>query len=154
MRGFRCTACHHTIFDKFFKHIGLNEKEYTIVRCALCGSGSTFPTPSEKEMFNFYTKDYQGLVKSNIIESNNPTLFAQSSRAVIEDSLQRIKWGWRKAGQKISDLHNLKYLDVGCGYGFSVEAGNQLGLISEGIDYDAHAIGLGKFHLGLNLNST
>ncbi len=125
---------------------GQDGRVYELLKCFLCGSGFVYPRPSSKELSAFYA-EYFGLCKTNIVDLGDRESIIRSNQAVIEDGVEFLSIILNKTGRK----KNYKYLDVGCGHGFSVVAGNSLGLISSGIDLDESSVALGVETLGLNL---
>jgi len=67
---------------------GLEGKCYDLVRCTTCGFIAVHPVPSDEELHAFYSRGYEGLCKSGIIEGENAI---QANRAVIEDGITRLR---------------------------------------------------------------
>lgn len=125
---------------------GIDDARYALNRCPECLSAFSLPRPSAEKLARFYSS-YDSLVKTNILESNEKREFLRGNLAVIEDCQERLSWIFHLA--KIPA--NSEYLDIGCGYGFSVYAGETYQLNSSGIDYDGVAVSYGKNALDLKL---
>lgn len=142
-----CLACHSGVGRQSVGEIeGQDARVYELLRCCSCGSGFVYPRPSPQELSAFYA-EYHGLCKTNIVDLGERESILRSNQAVIEDCVERLSMIVKKTGRK----NNYKYLDIGCGHGFSVVAGNSLGMISSGIDLDESAVALGVKTLGLSL---
>ena len=146
-----CSACGNDRQDTvLYSDVkGLDLKLYDIVSCNNCRFVTISPMPSTKYIRNFYEKNYNGLVKTNITEFNESSLFIKQNLSVIEDSRERIQWVINKT--HLRPTNELAYLDFGCGYGFSVLAGKEIGFSSSGVDFDEAAVLHGKNKLSLAL---
>jgi 2-polyprenyl-3-methyl-5-hydroxy-6-metoxy-1,4-benzoquinol methylase len=147
---YKCIACSASGEDISERAInGLDGREYYMSTCVNCGSCFVSPRPSDRSLKEFY-ENYDGLIKSNIIESNDSDDFITGNLSVIEDSAERLRW--ISQYKKLSS--SVRLLDVGCGYGFAVFAAKKIGIQALGIDYDLKAIDIGKKNLDISISVT
>ena len=106
-----------------------NKNGYELLACESCGSVTVDPWPTEKELVEFY-QSYEGT-----------TDYTAKRDKKIERSKKRIARLKRMTSRK-------KFLDIGCNYGFAVEAARQLGLDAHGIDIDATAVKSAQTNFG------
>ena len=113
-----CKACHADLTTA--KSLG-KKNNYNLLSCPKCGTVTVDPFPTVEQLIAFYqgykgTTDYQAKKKSKI----------------------------KRATRRIKNLKKLtegsRFLDVGCNYGFSVKAAQDLGLDAFGIDMDGTAV--------------
>ena len=112
-----CKACGEELLTG--DEIGKKD-DYSLLRCKRCQTVTVSPFPTEEELIAFY-QEYRG----------TPGYSAKKEKK-IRRAKKRIKKILRYARGK-------KFLDVGCNAGFTVEAAQQLGLDSMGIDVDCEA---------------
>ena len=123
--------------------LGIDKRKYNLVQCDNCGMIVVWPPPTAEFLDAFYTSDYKGKFKKGIIDYN-PLV---ANRAVIEDGYVKLKHVETFANIK----QRGKLLDIGCGHGFFVYAGQDLGYDALGVDIDPEAIKFGRFKLGVNI---
>jgi SAM-dependent methyltransferase len=94
---------------------------FTFLQCALCEAVTVDPFPTEAELTAFY-QAYEGT-----------TDYRRKQDKKIKRASKRL--------QKLMALtQGRDFLDVGCNYGFTVEAAKRLGLKAVGIDIDEMAV--------------
>ncbi|MEI8229659.1 MAG: class I SAM-dependent methyltransferase [Candidatus Peregrinibacteria bacterium] len=98
------------------------------------------PLPTVEEDMLFYREDKQ---LTNLITHAE---YADLRKRDREDTLRRI--AWLKA--KYPPSASTRLLDVGCGYGFFVDAAAEAGYSAEGIDLNTPSIAIARAH-GNNL---
>jgi len=107
---------------------------FKVVRCLTCGHVQQFPLPSPEENEAFHKTDEQ---TRRIMETPD---FAVLQRKSVADTDRRVKWvdSIRPSGA---------VLDVGCGYGFFVDALAKAGYQVTGLDIGEERLALAKAHL-------
>jgi len=108
---------------------------FKVVRCLTCGHVQLFPLPSSEEEAAFYDADCP--TRSLIGEVD----FSLEQSKAAADTARRVDW-----------LHSVlptegRVLDVGCGYGFFVDALAQTGYPATGIDASQERVSLAMARL-------
>ena len=145
---YKCDVCATTGYHKNWGSVeGIDGASYDLLECPDCSFVHVWPIPTEKFIDDFYRNHYQGRVKTNINEKENPL---KVNKSALEDCRKKIKYVERYAT-------NLKksnrVLDVGCGHGFFVHTSNQKGFLAEGVDIDQQAVEYGRKQLNLTIHS-
>jgi len=112
-----CKACNAPIGNY---SLGV-KNDYTLLACKACGSVTVSPFPTEKELIKFY-QSYEGTT---------------DYRAKKDKKIARAK---KRIIRLIKNAPGKRFLDVGCNYGFTVQAAKELKLKAHGIDIDATAV--------------
>lgn len=113
-----CKACHAALD---MRHSLGRKNGYDLLPCTVCGTVTVSPFPTVEELIAFY-QSYKG---------------STDYTAKKDKKIARAK----KRVQRLTGLAPGKdFLDVGCNYGFTVEAARQLGLAAKGIDIDDTAV--------------
>jgi len=136
---FTCLLCNNTTSAYLTSDLlrDDNSGRFPVVRCAVCGHTQLSPLPSEEEEDIFYMRDMQvrGLFDTVDLE--------MLRKKAVDDTERRKKWTTSKLNSKQD-----KVLDIGCGYGFFVNALEQDGYPTVGIDISEDRIELAKTHQG------
>jgi len=93
-----------------------------VVRCATCGLVQLSPLPSPEDEAAFYRADRQA---RNLVSDGDLALWRAKA---AQDTARRVDWLRRVQPDRAT------VLDVGCGYGFFVDALARLGYDATGID--------------------
>ena len=113
---------------------------FQVVRCLTCGHVQVAPLPAPEEDQAFYREDRQ---TRSLTGPADMAAWQQKSR---EDTARRVKWLERSMHrQPGAALRTI--LDVGCGYGFFVDALGRRGYNAVGIDVSAERLALARDHL-------
>lgn len=105
-----------------------------VVRCLTCGHVQLFPLPSVDEDVAFYEVDSQ---TRSLMGKVNFSLWQSKTAA---DTARRVSW-------LQSVLPGGEVLDVGCGYGFFVDALTRAGYQTTGVDTSQARLALAAKHL-------
>lgn len=106
---------------------------FKIVRCLTCGHVQLSPLPSPEEDVAYYNADSQTY---NLMKKADFALWQCKAAA---DTARRVRW-------LCSVLPDGKGLDVGCGYGFFVDALTRAGYRATGVDISQERLALAKAH--------
>jgi SAM-dependent methyltransferase len=113
-----CKACHANLSAA--KSRG-QKNGYNLLACTACGTVTVDPFPTIEQLIAFY-QGYKGT-----------TDYKAKRDSKIKRATRRIK--------KLKKLTNgRRFLDIGCNYGFTVKAAQDLGLEAFGIDMDDTAV--------------
>lgn len=121
-----CKACHALLAA----NMSIGDKNgYALLRCPSCASVTVDPWPAAGELHKLYqsykgTTDYQKKQDKKIARAR------------------------RRLARLVPQAPGKKFLDVGCNYGFTVEAARDLDLDAFGIDIDATAVHASKEMFG------
>ena len=121
-----CKACGHTLSTA--QNLG-TKNGFDLLKCADCDSVTVSPFPTVEELIAFY-QSYKG-----------STDYRAKEKRKIERATRRIR-------RLMSMTKGRTFLDVGCNYGFTVKAAQNLGLEPMGIDIDASAVADSKAAFG------
>lgn len=108
---------------------------FRVVRCLTCGHVQLSPLPSPAENAEFYQADSQ---TRNLMGEVDISLWQSKAAA---DTARRVAW----LRSVLPDRG--KVLDVGCGYGFFVDALAQIGYQATGVDVSQERLTLATAHL-------
>lgn len=107
-----------------------------VVRCLTCGHVQLFSLPSAEEDAALYEAD--SLTRSLMGEVDFPLEQNKASA----DTSRRVHWL-----RSVLPVGDGEVLDVGCGYGFFIDALTQAGYRATGIDVGEERLALAKAHL-------
>jgi len=107
---------------------------FSVVRCLTCGHVQLFPLPSLEEDAAFYEADQQ---TRRLMGETDFSLWQSKAAA---DIARRVNW-------LRSVLPRGNVLDVGCGYGFFVDALAKAGYRATGLDVSRERLALATAHL-------
>lgn len=144
-----CPVCSGNNFRiKYVGIKGVDYKQYDFIVCTACGFGTISPMPSNEELTDFYSANYESRTKTNIYHHVSGSDFIETNKSVIEDNLTLLSLikPYRTAEQK-------RLLDVGCGHGFMCYAAKLCGFDATGVDLDSDAKRIGGVHLGVKIIS-
>ena len=134
-RAYACDSCGSTAVPAPFVDVaGQDNRGYRLVRCQRCELVSVWPPPSPEFLNDFYSENYEGRIKSNIIDWNVDPI--ASNLPAIEDGYKKLDAILKYAGTGAWP----RLLDVGSGHGFFLYAARQRGFDASGIDIDRDAI--------------
>ena len=102
---------------------------YALLRCKSCQTVTVDPWPTVEQLVAFY-QSYEGT-----------TDYKKKKDRKIARAKRRLK-------RLMRQTEGRSFLDVGCNYGFTVEAARDLGLVAYGIDIDATAVNASKEMFG------
>lgn len=108
---------------------------FSVVRCLTCGHVQLFPLPSLEEDAAFYEADQQ---TRRLMGETDFSLWQSKAAA---DTARRVNW-LRSVLPRGGDV-----LDVGCGYGFFVDALAKAGYRATGLDVGRERLALATAHL-------
>lgn len=113
-----CKACSASLSGV----VSLGSKNgYELLRCPACATVIVDPWPTIEELMHFY-QSYEGTT---------------DYKKKKDKKIARAK---RRIARLAPQAPGKKFLDVGCNYGFTVQAARDLGLDAHGIDIDATAV--------------
>lgn len=120
-----CKACLEPLSE-----YSLGEKNgYNLLACTSCGSVTVAPYPKPEELKNYYKNE------------KNRAGIQEKKDSQIERATRRI--------ERLTKLtQGKRFLDVGCNYGYAVQAAKALQLEAFGIDIDDIAVGTAKKEFG------
>ncbi|PDW04026.1 class I SAM-dependent methyltransferase [Candidatus Viridilinea mediisalina] len=130
-----CILCHSLATPELVSSSVRDDNHFRVVRCLTCGHVQLDPLPSEEDDAKFYADDQQtrrlvGDVDFDLLRSNTTT-----------DTQRRVDWLRSVASPQAGAV-----LDVGCGYGFYVEALVQAGYRATGLDVSHARVSLARMH--------
>lgn len=109
---------------------------FKVVRCLTCGHVQLFPLPSSGEDAAFYEADSQ--TRSLMGEAD----FSLWQSKTAADTVRHVNWL-----RSILPAERGEVLDVGCGYGFFVDALARAGYRATGLDVSQERLALATKHL-------
>lgn len=118
---------------------------FKIVRCLTCGHIQIDPLPQLDDDLKFYQSNSQTKLAMGEVD------YSIEEKKSIVDTTRRVKWL-----NSISPANNkIKVLDIGCGYGFFVNALSIMGYTATGIDISIDRLTFAQSHLkGSYINGT
>ncbi len=108
---------------------------YNLLPCPSCGTVTVHPFPTVAELIAFY-QSYKG--------STDYTAKKDKKITRAKKRLQRL----------VGQAPGKTFLDVGCNYGFTVQAARELGLSAKGIDIDDTAVAASRAMFGADFYET
>ncbi len=102
---------------------------YDLLKCPGCGTVTISPFPTNEDLMKFY-QDYKDKADYRAKEK------------------KKVRRALRRIGRMTKLARGKRFLDVGCNYGFAVQAALRLGLDAEGIDIDGAAVASDKERIG------
>lgn len=143
----RCPVCSGNEFRIKYEGLkGVDGKRYDFVVCTACGFGTISPLPSNEELTNFYSANYESRTKTNIYHHVSPHDFIETNKSDIEDNLTLLS-----LVEPYRTPEHQRLLDVGCGHGFMCYAATLRGFDATGVDLDSDAKRMGEAHLGVEI---
>jgi 2-polyprenyl-3-methyl-5-hydroxy-6-metoxy-1,4-benzoquinol methylase len=115
-----CPACASSNHQYF-----ATKNNYALNKCSVCDLIFVATMPSDKVLHDFY---------QNYHKTSQYTAKLKSKLKRAKKRISRVK----------RHVHGNKFLDVGCNFGFAVEAARQLNFDAQGIDIDETTISLAK----------
>lgn len=113
-----------------------SSSRFKVVRCLTCGHVQLFPLPSPEEDAAFYNADCSTRSLTGEVD------FSLEQSKAAADTARRSDWL-----QSILPAGEGEVLDVGCGYGFLIDALTQAGYRAMGMDVSQERLALAKEHL-------
>ena len=133
----RCTSC-----DCEDTQEVVRQGPYGVRRCQRCSLLFVSPRPNPEELSKLYQEEYfQGGG-----EFGNQEGYLAQERGYQARARFLVEWIARLAG-----LKGGRWLDVGCGPGYIVQAAQNLGFGAQGVDISPQAVEYGRERLGLQL---
>lgn len=124
--NFKCILCGKTEIGNLISQKIRDDDtgRYKIFSCSSCGHVQMFPIPLSEEEKKFYNNDQQ---TRNVMKNVD---FSLLKEICSSDTDRRVKW----IRSILPATTNTKTLDIGCGYGFLVDALDNCGYDSYGMD--------------------
>lgn len=113
-----CKACSTALSDS---HKIARKDDFDLLKCPVCATVTVSPFPTVDDLIRFY-QSYVGT-----------TDYTKKKDRKISRARRRIK-------RLMNICKGIKFLDIGCNYGFTVKAALELGLDARGIDIDQTAV--------------
>jgi SAM-dependent methyltransferase len=115
MKKVSCNLCGGTSYTEVLKgrdrYVGVDDIEFTLVRCTACGLVYLNPQPTIVEIQKYYPKDYPPYLTGNAVFRYGPV-----SR-LLQKALHNLYSNPPTKQRVIKDDSTLKVLDFGCGSG-------------------------------------
>lgn len=132
-----CTSCQFEGTREIVR-----QGEYGLRQCRRCSMLYVSPRPTPEFLAQLYEEDYFDGTGS----LGNPEGYLSQASGYRARSGFMVEWM-----QKLCGLPGGRWLDVGCGPGFLVEAASRAGYDACGLDVSKTAVKFGRENLGLNL---
>lgn len=121
------------------KELLIEKDDWKVYRCLACGLGFLDPRPSESEIERLYRSDY-------FSERYDEGLDPESKQF-----LKRISWEQHRTRFVKSKKRSGSLLDIGCGYGYFLDACRRQGYHVQGLDVSEWAARYATEKLGLSI---
>jgi 2-polyprenyl-3-methyl-5-hydroxy-6-metoxy-1,4-benzoquinol methylase len=113
----------------------------SIMKCSSCSLMQTYPQPNLEELSTIYSQEYYSNPK--LLEPQSKKVYGYSN--YVSERLIK-QYGYQNILKNIfqylekKKITNRKLLEIGCGYGFFLDASFDFGFAPEGIEFSEHAI--------------
>ena len=133
---FVCLLCRSSLYpDNVFDKLRDDSSDtFKVVRCSSCLHTQLFPLPTAKENRIFYETDSQ---TRNVLGEVDFTFLKKQATV---DTARRVSW----LQSILPVVENIQVLDVGCGYGFFVNALCKLGYQATGLDTSSKRLSMAR----------
>lgn len=137
--SFKCLLCNNTGAAELVSGTirDVQSPKHKVFRCLCCGHVQISPIPTSQELIEFYKRDQQTQNVHGTVTDIN--LMQVKSLA---DTMRRLSW--LDEAKSIEQVSEIQLLDIGCGYGFFVDAANQRGYRATGLDVGTKRLELAR----------